>query len=412
MHDPARQRAFALEIAQKLRVAGFEALWAGGCVRDELLGLTPKDYDVATSATPDQIRDLFGHRRTLPIGASFGVITVLGPREAGQIEVATFRTDAAYSDGRHPDSVTFTTAEHDAQRRDFTINGLFYDPVAEKVVDYVGGQQDLGAHILRAIGDPRSRLSEDKLRMLRAVRFAAAFNFAIAPDTLTAIQEMAPEINAVSAERIGMEIRRMLIDPNRAKALALLRETNLLAQVLPEVASLAADTFNESIQVLTKLNAPSLSLALAALLVPCSPVVAAPLGRRLRYTNKEVERAIWLLANEPLIAQAPQLSWPKLQRLLTHDGTIELLALHDAITGTDDPALAFCRERLAWPAERLNPRPLVDGSTLIHHGLTPGPHFSELLEQVRDAQLNGEINSPQEALALVDRLRAAGKTLP
>src|SRR3954470_14577492 len=216
MPNIARQREFALDVSRKLREAGFDALWAGGCVRDELLGLTPKDYDVATSATPDQIRDLFGHRRTLAIGASFGVITVLGPRDAGQIEVATFRTDAAYSDGRHPDSVTFTTAEHDAERRDFTINGLFFDPLAEKVVDYVGGQQDLKAHILRAIGNPRLRLSEDKLRMLRAVRFAATFNFSIESDTLLAIQEMAPQINTVSAERVGSEIRRMLVDSNRA----------------------------------------------------------------------------------------------------------------------------------------------------------------------------------------------------
>ncbi|HVT30989.1 MAG TPA: CCA tRNA nucleotidyltransferase, partial [Lacipirellulaceae bacterium] len=238
MPVPARQRAFALEIAQKLRAAGFEALWAGGCVRDELLGLTPKDYDVATSATPDQIRDLFGHRRTLPIGAAFGVISVLGPRSAGQIEVATFRADATYSDGRHPDSVTFTNAEHDAQRRDFTINGLFFDPIANEVVDYVGGRQDLKRRIIRAIGDPRLRLREDKLRMLRAVRFAAAFGFIIDPDTLQAIQEMAPDINTVSAERIGMEIRRMLIDPNRAAAITLLRETNLLPHVIPEVANL------------------------------------------------------------------------------------------------------------------------------------------------------------------------------
>src|SRR3954462_13574945 len=219
MSDPTRQRAFALEIAQKLRSGGFEALWAGGCVRDELLGLTPKDYDVATSATPEQIRDLFGHRRTLPIGAAFGVITVLGPRTAGQIEVATFRTDAAYSDGRHPDSVSFTTAEHDAQRRDFTINGLFYDPIANQVVDYVGGQQDLQQRTIRAIGEPRSRIGEDKLRMLRAVRFAATFNFEIDPPTFVAIQQLAAEINTVSAERIGMEIRRMLLDSNRATAL-------------------------------------------------------------------------------------------------------------------------------------------------------------------------------------------------
>src|SRR6187402_2791897 len=149
MHSPARQREFALEIAEKLRAAGFEALWAGGCVRDQLLGITPKDYDVATSATPDQIRDLFGHRRTLPIGAAFGVVTVLGSRVAGQIEVATFRSDATYSDGRHPDSVTFTNAERDAQRRDFTINGLFFDPISEEVVDYVDGQQDLERRTIR-----------------------------------------------------------------------------------------------------------------------------------------------------------------------------------------------------------------------------------------------------------------------
>jgi poly(A) polymerase len=408
------QRDFALEIAKKLRTAGFEALWAGGCVRDELLGLTPKDYDVATSAKPDQIRDLFGRRRTLPIGASFGVITVLGPRDAGQIEVATFRTDAQYSDGRHPDSITFTTAEHDAQRRDFTINGLFYDPITEKVVDYVGGQDDLKARIIRAIGDPRLRLSEDKLRMLRAVRFAAAFNFTIDLGTLTAIQEMAPEISSVSAERIGMEIRRMLIDPNRATALELLRETNLLAHVLPQLADFSDAAFDKTARVLSALEQPSISLALAALLcpVPHYSSLAPSVGRRLRYTNKDIERTAWLLANQPLVSRAAQLPWPKLQRLLTHEGSTELLALHEAVAGSDDPSLAFCRERLAWPPARLNPRPLIDGSTLIHHGLKPGPHFSDLLEQVRDAQLNGDISSPEEALALIDRLRAGGNTLP
>jgi poly(A) polymerase len=235
MAEPGRQREFALEITRKLRAAGFEALWAGGCVRDELLGIEPKDYDVATSATPDQIRDVFGRRRTLPIGAAFGVVTVLGPRAAGQIEVATFRTDAAYSDGRHPDSVSFTDAEHDAQRRDFTINGLFFDPVENNVVDYVGGQEDLQRRLIRAIGDPRLRLGEDKLRMLRAVRFAATFNFAIDPETLRAIQEMASQITTVSAERIGMELRRILTGSNRVTALGLLRETRLLPHVLPEV---------------------------------------------------------------------------------------------------------------------------------------------------------------------------------
>jgi tRNA nucleotidyltransferase/poly(A) polymerase len=248
--------------------------------------------------------------------------------------------------------------------------------------------------------------------MLRAVRFAATFKFTIDPDTLLAVQEMAPQINTVSAERIGAEIRRMLLDPNRKDALFLLRETNLLLHVLPEIASLKHETFDDTSRVLAILNSPSLSLALAALLMPCSPDLVAPLGRRLRYTNKEVERTAWLLVGQPLIAQAPQLPWPKLQRLLTHDGASELVSLREAIAGPSDPALAYCHERLAWPQERLNPRPLIDGSTLIHHGLTPGPQFSDLLEQVRDAQLDGEIKTQQEALAMVDRLRASDKPLP
>src|SRR5262245_35516929 len=171
--DPQLARQFAVEVVHRLRESGHQALWAGGCVRDQLMGQLPKDYDVATDAEPDRIREVFGKRRTLPIGAAFGVITVLGRKGAGQIDVATFRCDAAYSDGRHPDAVTFSDAEHDAQRRDFTINGLFYDPLEGRVIDYVGGQVDLEFRILRAIGNPSARIAEDKLRMLRAVRFAA-----------------------------------------------------------------------------------------------------------------------------------------------------------------------------------------------------------------------------------------------
>jgi hypothetical protein len=446
MPDSNRQRAFALEIVQKLRAAGFEALWAGGCVRDELLGLVPKDYDVATSATPDQIQDLFGRRRTLAIGAAFGVVTVLGTRAAGQIEVATFRTDAAYSDGRHPDSVSFTDAEHDAQRRDFTINGLFYDPVARQVVDYVGGQNDLERRIVRAIGDPRLRFREDKLRLLRAVRFSATFDFEIEPGTLQAIREMAAEITSVSAERIGTEIRRMLVHANRSRAVRLLEEGGLLRHILPEVARLSAKEFERTVGVLDALREPSLPLALAALLIrvpetertaysvpstecdeACelppfqiqgpglklpagyplsgSPPAAHSAGRRLRYTNKEIERTAWLVSNLAVVAAARETPWPRLQRVLTHPGATELVALQEALTGPSDPENRFCRERLAWPAERLNPAPLVDGSDLIAHGLAPGPQFSELLEHVRDAQLNGQIATREEALALVDRLQ-------
>jgi tRNA nucleotidyltransferase/poly(A) polymerase len=409
MLDPSPQRTFALEVVQKLRAAGFEALWAGGCVRDQLLGLAPKDYDVATNAKPDEIRTVFGHKRTLAIGAAFGVITVLGRRHEGQIEVATFRTDAEYSDGRHPDSVHFTTAEHDAQRRDFTINGLFFDPVTDEVVDYVNGRDDLARKLIRAIGDPRLRLSEDKLRLLRAVRFAATFHFTIEPGTLAAIQAMAAEVTTVSAERIGVEIRRMLVGPNRAVALDLLRETNLLAHVLPEVAQLDAAAWAKTRRMLAALREPTLAVALAVLLVQVDDSRASgTVGRRLRYTNREIERTNWLLAHLPTIVNAPQTPWPRLQRVLVHSGAAELVALHEAIAGPgpDDPSLAFVRERLAWPAERLNPPPLIDGSDLIQHGLAPSPDFARLLEAVRDAQLRGEIKTTHDAMTLVQRILA------
>ena len=355
--------AISLWKSSRSCAAGFEALWAGGCVRDQLLGLVPKDYDVATSATPDQIRDLFGHRRTLPIGAAFGVITVLGPRAAGQIEVATFRTDATYSDGRHPDSVTFTDAEHDAQRRDFTINGLFFDPVAEasrRLRRRPGGPET--PHVIRAIGDPRLRLREDKLRMLRAVRFAATFDFEIEPDTFHAIQEMAAEITSVSAERIGMEIRRMLVDNNRADALRLCARPTCLPHVLPEVAGLsparsttrcasscasravsAAGTGGDADQCSangkywvrsTEYQVGSGSCRfLNQPLAPGPQSAAHAVGRRLRYTNKETDRAAWLLGNHAAIAVAPQSDWPRLQRLLINEGATDLLALHKAMAG-------------------------------------------------------------------------------
>jgi poly(A) polymerase len=406
------QRAFALAIVEQLRAAGFEALWAGGCVRDQLLGLEPKDYDVATSAKPDEIRNLFGRRRTLEIGASFGVITVLGPRAAGQIEVATFRTDAAYSDGRHPDSVAFTTAQNDAARRDFTINGLFFDPIAGEVVDYVGGRDDLNHRIIRAIGDPAARIGEDKLRMLRAVRFAAAFGFHIEPRTLSAIQHSAATVTTVSPERIGAEIRRMLVDPNRVIALDLLRDTRLIAYVLPELASLSVSAWEETRRILAAIRNPELPLALAALLSQVNtPAAANFVGRRLRYTNKEIELTAWLLSHLSVAAAAPDLHWPEVQRVLVHDGAPALLDFHAAIAGDDD-ALDFCRERLAWPPERLNPPPLVDGAALIADGLAPGPDFSRLLELVRDAQLRGEISTRAEALALVDRILAKGLDAP
>src|SRR5204862_4290763 len=244
---------------RRLREGGHQALWAGGCVRDQLMGQTPKDYDVATDALPDRIREVFGKRRTLPIGAAFGVITVLGPKGAGPIDVATFRRDAGYSDGRHPDAVSFSDAEHDAQRRDFTINGLFFDPLDAPVLDYVGGQDDLKRRVVRAIGDPRARIAEDKLRMLRAVRFAARFDFALDEATLAAIKQQASELVIVSAELVAAELRLILTHPNRPRGIELLADTGLLEVILPEIATILQrrDQWSRFLAIVASLHAPT-----------------------------------------------------------------------------------------------------------------------------------------------------------
>lgn len=403
MSDPASQRTFALDIVRQLRTAGHEALWAGGCVRDQLLGLEPKDYDVATSARPDAIRELFGKRRTLAIGAAFGVISVLGGRSREPIEVATFRSDGTYLDGRHPAEVHFTDAEHDAQRRDFTINGLFFDPLKEMVIDYVGGRQDLELGVVRAIGDPRARFTEDKLRMLRAVRFAATFGFQIDADTLAAMQEMAGELQVVSAERIGMEMRRMLVHHERGEAVSLLARTGLLGQAVSCWIE-GGDKLQQTLKTLDRLESPSLPLALAALLFEhrC-PGVGPAVARELRFTRKEGELTGWLLQNVDAVGRAEQLPWPVLQRLLVHPGAEELVALHEALAGGQDAGSIVCRSKLQLPAVDLNPAPLVDGADLIAHGVRPGPGFAELLDHLRDAQLEGRITDREQALELADR---------
>lgn len=404
------QREFALDVVKCLRDAGHEALWAGGCVRDQLLGRTPKDYDVATSALPDAVRDLFGRRRTLAVGASFGVIAVLGGRPLHPIDVATFRTDGVYRDGRRPESVAFTDAEHDAQRRDFTINGLFFDPLAERVVDYVGGQADLAARVIRAIGDPRRRFAEDKLRLLRAVRFAATYDFAIDAATLAAVRDMADEVTAVSAERIAAELRRMLSHGSRRRGVELLAEADLLRPLLPELAAHAAVNdalWQSALARLERLIEADFPLALAALLAGAVDEAAARhLGRRLKLSNKEIDRASWLVKQLPAMGDAAALPWPKLQRLLAHDGGADLVALAAAALPADDAGLARCRAELARPADQWNPPPLVTGDDLVAHGLAPGRHFAELLERLRDEQLEGRLRTRDEALAAARRWTA------
>jgi len=406
------QRDFAEQVVRQLSDAGHEALWAGGCVRDELLGRTPNDFDVATSARPEQVRELFGHKRTLAIGAAFGVITILGGKGEDKkrlqpIEVATFRSDGAYIDGRRPSEVTFTTAEEDAERRDFTINGLFYDPQNEKLIDYVGGEQDLRAGLLRAIGDPAARFAEDKLRMLRAVRFATTFGFAIDEATLVAIQEMAAEVEVVSAERIGAELRKVLQHSERSRGVQLLHETGLLRPLLPRAAELAERepaAWQELLGSLHRLESDSLSAAFAALLQGNADLeFVREQGRHFRFTNKEIDRAAWLVEKLGTLEDTTNLPWPQLQRVLVHAGAGELLELATAMWGADHPGVQTCRERLAWPAKKLNPQPLVSGDDLVAHGLRPGKYFGELLDFVRDAQLEEKIDDRQQAFELVDQ---------
>ncbi|MBN1590662.1 MAG: CCA tRNA nucleotidyltransferase [Pirellulales bacterium] len=415
---PEVQRRFARQIVERLRAAGFEAYWAGGCVRDQLLDRPPHDYDVATSAKPDEVRRLFGLRRTLVVGAAFGVVVVLGPSGAGQIEVATFRSESGYHDGRHPERVAFSSAREDALRRDFTINGLFYDPIEERVIDFVDGQADLRAGIVRAIGNPVDRFTEDKLRLLRAVRFAATLGFTLETATRQAVEQMASQVTVVSAERIADEMERMLVSKNRTVGLRLLLETGLAAEVLPEIVPVDArqrTQLENALGVVDRLERPTFSLALAVVLFGrVSPAGVERVCRRWRLSNQASDRAEWLVAHHGCLKNAPTGRWSVLQKILVSPGIEELLqwtAAEAAAKGREATDVAYCRECLAWPPEKLDPPPLATGDDLVRHGLVPGPIFSELLARLRDAQLDGLIETKAQAMAMVDRLVADGNVL-
>ncbi|MBS0208737.1 MAG: CCA tRNA nucleotidyltransferase [Planctomycetes bacterium] len=411
--EPVAQRQFAVDIVRRLRAAGFEALWAGGCVRDHLLSHTPKDYDVATNATPDAVRGVFGHRRTLAIGASFGVIAVVGSREQGTVEVTTFRQDESYSDGRRPDRVVFTNAEQDAQRRDFTINGLFFDPLAERVIDYVGGIVDIGQRRVRAIGDPLARFTEDKLRMLRAVRMAARFDFAIDPTTAEAIRGMATEVLVVSAERIAQEMRQLLTLPRRVLGLELLANVKLLASLLPEVAAYRPEAWQQSLRLIGELQIQTFPLVLGVLLsetiVESEIVTLAQVDavrRRWRLSNEEHDQMAWLVRQRHALVGADRQPWSRVQRLFLHPcigALIEWHAARQRLLGAVQDDILFCQRRLAEPIELWNPAPLISGDDLIKLGLPGGKRFAQLLETVRNAQLDGQVATHSEALVLAQR---------
>jgi tRNA nucleotidyltransferase/poly(A) polymerase len=413
LSNPEQARQFAVEVVSRLRAAGHEAMWAGGCVRDELLGRIPADYDVATAATPAEVRRVFGHGCTLAVGAAFGVITVLGPKGAGQIEVATFRTDAAYTDGRHPAGVTFSTAPEDAQRRDFTINGLFFDPLAGEVHDYVGGRADLAAGVVRAIGVPAMRFGEDHLRMLRAVRFAAAFGFALDGETRAAIERMTHLVTTVSPERIAAELRAMVSRPGRRRALELLADTGLAKEVLPEIAPGAADdsaaaaaAWGEAARIIDALDEPSLASALAALYEPAGAAPLRQAANRLRLSNREVKLAGWLqeavaMCDGPGVAGRP---WSEVQPWLAHEDAFLLADLlrarSDCGRGSAVTA-AWVTAQIARPRAELDPPPLVTGADLLAAGVAAGPAMGATLARLRALQLDGEIATREEAIARV-----------
>jgi len=420
--DPKRE--FAIEVVRRLQEAGYRALWAGGCVRDFLMGRVPKDYDVATDARPDSVRELFGQRRTLAVGASFGVIVVVGSKKSGNVEVATFRTEGTYADGRRPDNVVFSTPEEDALRRDFTINGMFYDPVAEKVYDYVEGEKDLAAGIVRAIGHPADRMTEDKLRMLRAVRFTATLDFAVDAATADAIRAQAREIQIVSAERILQELQKMLVDSHRRRAIELARDLELLVEIIPELAPLLGagltdDVESEWLRALRRLqllNAPGFELAASALLLSLPDVGAEArvVCKRLRMSNDELETIGWLLPHVGDVMASRSKSLAELKRLLVHPSARDLLELARVDTlarGGDLSPVMHCEELLRQtPVDRLDPAPLVSGADLIAMGLQPGKLFRQLLEAVRDAQLNEQLSTKDDAMALIKRLLEQHRT--
>jgi len=443
-------REFAISIVETLRQHGFQAYLVGGCVRDLLLGREPKDYDVATDAIPEQVMRIFPE--TYAVGAQFGVVLVPVPEtdvargaSTRAIEVATFRADIGYSDGRHPDEVRFSRdPREDVARRDFTINGMLLDPLSGpapgEVIDFVGGRDDLKARIIRTIGNPELRFGEDKLRMLRAVRFAARFEYAIDPATLGAMRRLAEQIRVVSRERVRDELTRMLIEVHARRALLLLDESGLLQHVLPEISAMKGveqppefhpegDVFVHTLLLLQNLPQPCpMTLAWGALLhdvgkpatfrvasdrirfddhVEVGVKIAAEICRRLRFSNDETEQILALVDNHMRFGHVGRMKESTLKKFMRMPKFDEHLVLHRADCLASHRNLStyeFLREKeKEIPPETMRPRPLVTGDDLIAQGHQPGPKFREILDAVEDAQLEGRLPSRDAALEFVRR---------
>jgi len=427
------KREAATEIVRRLRAEGFQAYLVGGCVRDLVMGREPKDYDVATDATPEQVVRLYPD--ALTVGAQFGVVMV--PREAGNVEVATFRSDGRYADGRHPAEVRYAqTPQEDVRRRDFTINGLLFDPVSDQVLDYVSGQADIRARRIRTIGDPIERLSEDRLRMLRAVRFAARFGFSLDTTVKDAILKLAPQIHDVSHERVRDEIVKILTEGPARRGFELLEETGLLKEVLPEIQALQGvaqppefhpegDVWVHTLMMLEGLRAPTATLALGVLLhdvgkpptfairerirfdnhVEVGAKMAQSICGRLRLSTRDTERIVELVRHHLRFKDFPRMKRSTQLRFLRMEGFEEHLELHrlDCLASHGDLTNYEMARRLLeeTPAEEIKPAPLISGDDLIAQGYTPGPMFKKMLQAVEDTQLEGRLHSREDALRLV-----------
>lgn len=442
---------FATSIVQTLRQQGLQAYLVGGCVRDLLLQREPKDYDVATNATPQQVMGIFPE--TYAVGAQFGVVLVPAPdsdvastgaevtSKSDAVEVATFRSDIGYSDGRHPDEVRFSRdPQEDVARRDFTINGMLLDPVSGEVLDFVGGRSDLQAGIIRTIGDPEQRFAEDKLRMLRAVRFAARFEYTIETSTFAAMQKLAAQIEVVSRERIRDELTRMLTEGRARRAFLLLDASGLLDHILPDISAMKGvqqppefhpegDVFVHTLLLLDNLPNPcALTLAWGALLhdvgkpptfrvapdrirfdghVEVGVKMAEKICRDLRFSNDETEQILALVDNHMRFGHATRMKESTLKRFLRMPAFDEHLALHRADCLASHRNLGtyefIQQKRAEIPAEKMRPVPLVTGDDLIAAGHLPGPRFREILTAVEDAQLEGRLPSRDAALEFVRR---------
>ena len=426
----------ARKIVERLQKEGFTAFYAGGCVRDMLLGATPVDYDIATSARPEQVQALFP--RTVAVGVHFGVVCVL---EFGmEFQVATFRADGVYIDGRHPDSVTFSSPELDAQRRDFTVNGMFFDPVRNEIIDYVNGRADLDAKILRAIGRPADRFAEDRLRMLRAVRFATTLGYEIEPETWRALADEAARIHAVSAERIREELVRLFLSPNRLRGFDLLDASGLMAEILPEISALKGceqpaqfhpegDVFVHT-RLMVGLLPPRVSVPLVFSVLlhdigkPATFIyhdeekrirfsghdkvgaeMALKIMERLRFSRAEIEATVEAVDQHMVFKDVQKMRVSRLKRFMSRPTFADELILHrvdcESSHGMLDNFEFLSGKLEEFANEPLIPPPLVTGDDLIALGLKPGPRIGKILRAVQTGQLEGTLTSREDALRWV-----------